>query len=153
MVRRFHGLKLFAWWALTFSATAAEISITELNDVDFGPVSPTMGVLQERLRTCVNMTPPGPFQMLGLGYPGSGTFTLTSSAGESIDYSVAVQNRGRHTMLPGIPVTGLMARQPRPTGDCQPPFTHIIIEIDSAQLQAAPGGRYRGTLELTVIPE
>ena len=138
---------------LSAHQAAAQIAITGLEDFDFGTITPTTERVRQRARICVNADPPGPFQIVGTGSGTNGDFHLLSGAGDAIRFDVIVQNRGRQRLQPGVPTGGLMARAPRRNGGCQPPFTHIIVAVNTADIQAAPGGRYQGNLQLMVVPE
>jgi len=131
---------------------AAELTITQLEDVDLGEVAPTVRRIQQRTRFCVSSDPAGPFQLTALGSGAAGAFVLSSGAGvaSEIDYEVYASGRA---LVPGVARSGFMARPPRPNGDCRPPLTMMTIVIDPSSVQSAPGGQYSGTLQLTVGPE
>lgn len=133
---------------------AATIIVEELKDIDFGEVSPTTGSQRKRIRVCVTSDPAGPFQITGLGSGNNGNFELSSGLPEGIAFNVRVlQVRGQPKNLrPGVPVSGLQARERSADGRCLGPVM-IVTEIDSADLEAAPGGSYSGLLILTVAPE
>jgi len=137
---------------------AAELTITQLEDVDLGEVAPTVRRIQQRTRFCVSSDPAGPFQLTALGSGAAGAFVLSSGAGvaSEIDYEVYASGRGAsrgRALVPGVARSGFMARPPRPNGDCRPPLTMMTIVIDPSSVQSAPGGQYSGTLQLTVGPE
>ena len=137
---------------------AAELTITQLEDVDLGEVAPTVSRIQQRTRFCVSSDPAGPFQLTAIGIGTAGAFVLTSGAGvgSEIEYQVYASGRGAslgRALVPGVARSGFMARPPRADGDCRPPFTMMTIMIDPSSVQGAPGGQYWGTLQLTVGPE
>lgn len=137
---------------------AAELKITQLEDIDLGEVAPTVSRIQQRTRFCVSSDPAAPFQLTALGIGTAGAFVLTSGGGfaPEIEYDVYASGRGAsrgRALVPGVARSGFMARPPRANGDCRPPFTMMTIVIDPSSVQSAPGGQYRGTLQLTVGPE
>ena len=137
---------------------AAELTITQLEDVDLGEVAPTVGRIQQRTRFCVSSTPDGPFQLTALGSGSAGEFVLSGGAGipSEIEFSVYASPRGARlgsALVPGVARSGYMARAPRADGSCRPPFTMMTIVVDPSSIQRVPGGRYWGTLQLTVGPE
>lgn len=143
---------------LPFNLPAATLSITELEDIDFGDVPPTADLARQRIRVCVNMTPAGPYNLTGIGAGAGGAFQLNQPGNPSanLDYTVFVGTRGRRArqeLEPGVPSDSLMARQPRPNGSCRPPYLNVVVLIDANDLRTAPGGAYQGRLEPTVAPE
>ena len=134
----------------------AELRISNLEDVDFGVVAGSANRIQQHIRICVSSAPAGPYQLTALGNAAGGDFKLTSGGAAELDYAVLASPRGRGNalpMTPGVPMTGFMAKEPRGNGACQPPFSFVIIEIDPVDVQGAPGGQYRATLQLIVAPE
>jgi len=151
------ALLVFGLWGLP-PLHAAELTITQLEDVDLGEVAPTVRRIQQRTRFCVSSTPDGPFQLTALGSGSAGEFVLSGGAGipSEIEFSVYASSRGARrgrALVPGVARGGYMARSPRPDGSCRLPFTMMTIVIDPSTVQSVPGGRYWGTLQLTVGPE
>jgi hypothetical protein len=151
---------ILAFLALTALSAAraqgAELRISNLEDVDFGSVASTANRIQQHVRICVSSAPAGPYQLTALGTAAGGDFKLTSGGVAELDYSVLASPRGRgkaQPMSPGVPMGGFMAKEPKGNGSCQPPFSFVIIEIDPADVQSAPGGQYTATLQLIVAPE
>ena len=137
---------------------AAVLSITQLRDIVLGEVATSTDRLLYRVRACVNMTPAGPFQLTAFGDGPTGSFSLGNGVDDiyAVRYRVSVGNRprrGLQTLAPGVPATGLFARQPRPNQRCRPPFTFIVVEIVREDLGRVPSGRYTGRLQLMVAPE
>jgi hypothetical protein len=137
---------------------AATLIITDIEDIDFGEVLPTANRVREQMRFCVNATPAGPYQVIGVGSGAGGAFTLSNGSGPlgQIGYDVYVSDRGNrlaNQLTPNVPLGGLTARSPRADGRCQPPPVFLNVVIDTNDLSTAPGGEYQGLLQLTVAPE
>lgn len=139
------------------SLMAATIIITDLEDVEFGELPPTAVRVQQRISFCVNSDPAGPFRVTALGSGPSVTdFAISNEAGEVIPYSVYVarqRNRLGRALQPGVPSDPLQARRLGRDGRCRPPRVWLTVLIEDTDIQGAPGGRYAGTLQITVAPE
>ena len=152
-------LRLFAFFMLcsTYAVQAAQLQITELEDIDLGSVVPGAQNVRAQIRFCVNSTPTGPFQITGYGSGPGGTFEMVHpNTNHTIAYDVYVQRifgLFRRQLQPGIPNTILFARPPLPNGQCSPPFLRLLVDIDERTLESAPGGAYQSILQLTVGPE
>lgn len=145
--------------AALFVATvglAADISITDLRDVNFGSVPPTAGRLVSTMDFCVALDKTGGYGVVALGTGPAGAFTL-SNGSRDIPYTLRFSDRpGRPgaVLTPGIPEMGLRAKKRKNKGDfCNKPSASIELAIESADLQQASSGQYSGTLLLTVTPE
>ena len=135
---------------------AATILITDFADVDFGELPPTTGEVTQRLRICVSSRPPGPYQITALGLNATGSFALINETPQMIPFTVyAARRRNRlgRELLPGVPAQGFSARRLRRNGNCRPPWLWLTIVVEEDALDQVPGGRYWGTLQLTVAPE
>ncbi len=143
---------------LSAGATAATLSITEFEDLDFGQLSPSVDRARERVRVCVNMDPAGPYQLTGFGTGSGGAFALTDGTGRhTVGLEVRINapqlRRGPRELTPGVPLTGLSARPPRPNGNCGRSRVRVLVELRAEDLRQVPAGAYSGVLELTVAPE
>ena len=138
------------------STLAATITITDLEDVDFGDLPPTSQRIAQRIRACVNSTPAGPYRLLAQGFTSDGSFHLLNGANETLEYRVRASNRrnrlGRQ-LESGVAQGGFFSRRSSPRGRCRPPFLWITVLVRPEVLQQSPGGDYRGTLQITVAPE
>ncbi len=138
-------------------AAEAQVQITELSDLDFGVVPPTVGTLTAESDLCVPMAPRSRYSLIGFGTGSGGAFSLVDSGNgvHSIDYQVRINDRGRSAgdeLFAGTPMTGLRASNFLPNGRCNP-RGQIRIIIDGAEIGSAAPGNYNGTLTLTVVPE
>ncbi|MFT7652878.1 MAG: hypothetical protein ACI9UU_001987 [Candidatus Azotimanducaceae bacterium] len=137
-------------------SSAATIIITDLEDVEFGDLPPTSALVTQRIRICVNSTPPGPYRLTALGLTTTGAFELVNEAPQTITYVVHASTRRNGLGAPlvaGVPRTGFNSRQSNAGGRCLPPWLWITVMVTEQELQQAPGGRYWGTLQITVAPE
>lgn len=139
------------------SVGAAEVQITQLADIDFGRVPPTVSEVRSAANFCVALEPQGRFNIIATGDGPGGSFLLQQSGGVgAISYTVTVSDRGRgrgRLVQAGVPLGGLRALSPRPNGACSQPFGTVTAMIDGRALRAARPGFYRGTLNLLVAPE
>lgn len=137
-------------------AHPAEILITDMQDIRFGVVPPTIGGLRATATFCVAIEPRGTYYVTGYGDGPAAAFNLQTPGGRQLPYLVLLSDRGRprgEPLTPGVRVTGLRAKTPRRDGRCRQPPAQLAVEIDAATLSAAAPGDYRGTLRLTVAPE
>ncbi len=136
------------------NVTAATLTISELEDLDFGTTVPTGSRLRQQARFCVSMEPGGFYQIRAIGSGTGGAFTLSAGDGElnEIRYRVRVRNQ---RLRPGVIVSGFRARPPNPSsnggGGCI--RQRLTVIIPRGELQRAAGGNYQGTLAITVAPE
>ena len=79
-------------WA---SAEAAQMRISNLEDVDFGQVTGAANRIQQHLRICVSSSPAGPYQLVATGEGGGGAFTLSNGGAGVLEYAVSASARGR----------------------------------------------------------
>ena len=140
-----------------FGAYAADVQITDLNDVDFGVVPPTVGTLRADSDLCVSMQPRGRYSLVGFGNGTGGAFSLVDSGNgvHTLDYGVRINDRGNRRgrrLVAGVPLTNLRASRFSNNGRCNP-RGRIRVIINGADIQAARPGQYNGTLTLTVVPE
>ena len=136
---------------------AAQVQITELDDINLGEVVPGAQNVRARMRFCVASDPTGPLQITGYGSGPGGSFQLTQPTSDhTIDYDVYLQRSFglfRRQLQPGVPNTIFFARPPGRGGRCQPPFLTLLVDIDERTLEGAPGGGYQSILQLMVGPE
>lgn len=164
MKSRLTQTPLRAWTAVLIglvvyasSAAAATLSITQMQDIDFGEVPPTADQVEDQVSLCVNMDPSGPIRLTAIGSGSGGEFLLHQADPRfGVGFEVWVSNRRNrpsHKLEPGVAATRLMARRPLPNGRCRRPFTYLTVIINTQDLRSAPGGNYGGRLEITVAPE
>ena len=151
-------LAILSLLSLSAASGAATLRITEFEDINFGQLPPSTDRARERVRLCVNMDPAGPYQLTGFGSGTGGAFALVDGSGtHAIGFDVRVNApgaRGRpRDLAPGVPLTGLTARPPRPNGNCGPSRLQVRVRLNTDDLRGVPGGAYSGVLELTVAPE
>ena len=145
-------------WALSGNTSAAQLQITQLEDIEWRSVPTNASGVGQEMSFCVSMDPAGPYQLSAAGTVSGRRFALLDDTGElgRIRLRVRVagpgQRRGR-TLQPGRPVTALQARPPRPNGGCRGGLTTLSVTLNERDLRAAPSGAYRGRLVLTVAPE
>lgn len=141
---------------LAATTSLADISVTDLRDIDFGAVPPTAGRLVTRMDFCVSMDRRGNYGVIALGTGPAGAFTLSNGV-QDIPFTLRFSDRpGRPgaMLTPGIPEMGLRAPRRRNRGGyCNRPSASIELAIAAAALQGASSGQYSGTLVLTVTPE
>ena len=156
-MKQVFALGLLTLFALTAFTHAAQLQITELEDIDLGEVVPGAQNVRAQIRFCVVSDPTGPFQITAYGSGSGGTFEMTHpSSDHTIDYDVFIQRSFglfRRQLQPGIPNTVLFARPADASGRCRPPYLRLLIDVDENTLQRAPGGGYQSILQLTVGPE
>ena len=144
-------------FTLSSVAQAAQLQITQLEDIDLGAVAPDAQNVRAQIRFCVISDPTGPFQITAYGSGSGGAFEMNHpSSDHTIAYDVYVQRSfglfGRQ-LQPGVPNTVRFARSPGPDGQCRPPYFQLLIDVNENTLQSAPGGSYQSILQLTVGPE
>lgn len=143
----------------TVALAATEITIEELSDIQFGQIPPTAGTQTRTATFCVALDENGRYRVTGLGSGAGGAFTLQNSENYAIaglSYQVFVSDRGRRLgrrLQPSVPLAGLRGKRVRRNGQCPRPPARLSIRIAAAQLATAKPGRYRGTLNLLVVPE
>ena len=155
LIARWRSLVLGALLAATASL-AADISITDLRDVNFGSVPPTAGRLVSTMDFCVALDKTGTYGVIARGTGPADAFTLSNGL-QDIPYTLRYSdNPGRPGALlqPGIPEMNLKAKMRKKKGEyCNKPSASIELAIAAADLQRASSGQYSGTLILTVTPE
>ncbi len=141
----------------SIGAEAADVQISDLNDLDFGAVPPTIGTLSANSDLCVPMAPRGRYSLVGFGNGSGGAFSLVDSGNgvHQIDYSVRISDRGQgraQELNAGVPLTELRASRFLNNNRCNP-RGNIEVIINGTDISGAPPGNYTGTLTLTVVPE
>lgn len=149
---------MLVWCCSCANAFAATLQITELSNVDLGEVPVGTDRLRQRMRFCVAMAPAGPFQITAFGAQHNGQFVLITGLGvdQGIGFDLFVSGRARgrgRQLTPGVPMSGLNARQPGRDGRCRPPFVQMRLVVDPRDLRTAASGRYGSQIQLTVAPE
>ncbi len=143
----------------TCASAATEITIEELSDIQFGQIPPTAGTQTRTATFCVALDENGRYLVTGVGSGAGGAFTLQNSSSYSVaglSYQVFINDRGRglgRRLSPSVPLVGLRGKRMRPNGRCPRPPARVSVRITAAQLATARPGRYRGTLNLLVVPE
>lgn len=141
--------------SLPGSGFTATIIITDLEDVTFGDLPPTIQGVRQRMSFCVNSDPAGPFRLTAIGVE-NGRFEVFNGAQEAIPYQIYISRRrarlGRE-MFAGVTLNNLQARRLRSNGRCRPPRIWLSVLLDETALSRAPAGNYTGTLQITVAPE
>ncbi len=136
-------------------ASAQQILINELTDIDFGRAEPTGGTLQADIQFCVVLDQNTTYQVLAYGEEVGGEFTLQSGP-YRLPYRVRFTDRKRprgfRSLFPGQPLTGLKVRGNN-NGICRRPNAGVRVVLPANELRTAASGSYRGTLTLMVSPE
>lgn len=138
---------------------ASEITIDELTDIQFGQIPPTSGTQTRTAEFCVALDVNGRYRITAVGSGASGDFTLQNSSNFAIaglSYDVFANDRGGglgRQLRPSVPLVGLRGKRTRPNQRCPRPLARVSVRITSESLAAARPGRYRGTLNLMVVPE
>lgn len=153
-------LLIAAWLALLAvpppaSAQATDIIITDLQDIDFGAVSPTAGALITQIDFCVGLDRPGRYEVVARGSGDADQFVL-SNGFHDLRYQVRFSDRPHRPgieLTPGVAQMNLRGKKRKPRQNCNRPTASVQITIDAMQLQAAGAGNYQGTLVLTVTPQ
>lgn len=147
---------LFSALLAATASLAADISITDLRDVNFGAVPPTAGRLVSTMEFCVALDKTGGYGVVARGTGPGDAFTLSNGL-QYIPYTLRFSDtpgRPGALLTPGIPEMGLRAKKRKKKGvECNKPSASIEFAIESADLQRAASGQYSGTLILTVTPE
>ncbi|MGB5353642.1 MAG: hypothetical protein WBN32_08540 [Woeseia sp.] len=97
----------------------------------------------------------GQYSVIARGTGVAEAFTLNNGAWElpyTLRYSDTPGASGT-LLTPGFPEAGFRAKKRKKNVDCNKPSASIEVTIESADLQAAGPGQYRGQLTLTVTPE
>ena len=142
---------------LTFPVrfTNADILITKLDDISVS-ISPTRARdMRVTERLCVAGNPVTPYSLEAIGSGPNGEFVIANGPFE-ISYELFLRDRpgsGFRSLLPATPLTGLMSRRLRANGRCPGNAARLRMIIRVASFQGAVTGNYRGSLQLTVIPE
>lgn len=152
--RLLSGLALVA---MCFPATAATLVVAALSDVDFDDVTPTAGALRRAVPLCVAMDAPGGYRVRAQGTGEAGAFELTGGV-RPVPFSVRFSDRrsGRDPgrwLDAGRDVGGFQSKQRLGQQGCRRLNARLSVRFDAAVLEAAAGGRYSGTVLLTVSPE
>lgn len=137
---------------------AAELQITNLQDVDLGTAPPDPGDIEQQTSFCIAMKPAGPVQLTASGTGTNGTFALSNigNPNDQLPLRLFVSRQRPHAgeeLQPGIPMMGLRGTPPHPSGGCDRPLTYMTILVEGPDIAAAPGGHYSGLVQLMVAPE
>lgn len=138
---------------------ASEITIEELSDIRFGQIPPTSGTQTRTATFCVALDVNGRYRVTGTGSGVGGAFTLQNSSNFSLaglSYQAFVNDRGRRLgrqLQPSVPLLGLRGKRTRRNQRCPRPRARVSVRISAEDLVSAKPGRYRGTLNLLVVPE
>ena len=157
MTRRYLSITFITLLLLSHSFTIvyADILITKLDDVTLSTANTGRDtVITERF--CVASDPVGPYGLIVFGSGDNGAFTIDNGPFQ-IGYEVAYQDRVTRTgfieILPGIPVDGFLTRPLRNNQRCTGNAGRLRIIIRKNSINSAAAGLYRGTIQLSVIPE
>lgn len=137
------------------TASAQQIVINELSDVDFGRAAPTGGRLRTDIRLCVSMDQRSPYQIQAWGEEVGGDFLLRSGPYRLpfiLRFTDRPRSSGFQQLLPRQPLTGLRVRG-NTNGFCRRSNAGLRVILPANPLVAAPSGSYRATLTLMVSPE
>lgn len=143
----------------TAAQAASEIVIEELSDIQFGQIPPTSGTQIRTATFCVALDVNGRYRITGVGSGRGGDFTLQNSSNYAISglgYQVFINDRGRRLgrrLQPSVPLVGLRGKRTRRNRRCPRPPARVSIRVTAGALASAKPGRYRGTLNLLVVPE
>ncbi len=159
--------KVYQWQGIIFllylvgslfviNDATADILITKLDDVDAMATPGRANDLTLTERLCIGSNPAGPFSLRATGSGIGGRFTIENGP-YAIPFATYIQDRvsggSFMSINPGIPVTGLRARSLNPNNRCRGNPTQVRIVFSNLSFSGAPAGIYRGTLQLSVIPE
>lgn len=143
----------------TAAQAASEIIIEELSDIEFGQMSPTSGTQTRTATFCVALDVNGRYRITGVGSGSGGDFTLQNSSNYAVAglaYQVFINDRGQQLgdqLQPSVPLVGLRGKRATGNQPCPNPPARVSIRIAAEALASARAGRYRGTLNLLVVPE
>ena len=136
--------------------TSADILVNKLDDIEASVTPGRQNNLVIRERLCIGSSPPGPFSLIVIGSGANGDFTIQSGP-HSIPYLVSIRDRitggGFRPITPGIPLTGLQSRALNPNNRCRGNASILRVIFNSSAFVSAPAGIYRGTIQISVIPE
>jgi len=138
------------------SFVSADILVGKLNDINASVTPGRINDLTVIERFCVASSPNGPYLLLAIGTGNNGEFSIQNEV-SSINFDVTVRDRRTsrafREMTSGVPLSGLQSRRLANNRVCTGNAVSIRVIIASESIQQAPVGIYRGSLQLTVIPE
>lgn len=147
------GLALIA---CIINIACADALINKLDDIEAHVTPGRLSDLQMTEHLCVGINPSGPLSLLLLGSGSKGAFSIQNGP-DSIPYSVSISGRvsnGRfRSVISGVPLTGLQSRVLSPSNRCRGNTTILRVIFKSNAFSSAHAGIYRGSLQITVIPE
>jgi hypothetical protein len=141
--------------AACLCAGATSLVVAALSDLSFDDVSPTTGALRGAVPLCVSMDTPGAYRLRAYGSGDAGAFELGGGV-RPVAFSVRFHDRRRgagHWVQAGEEVGGFQTSQTLHNGACRRLNAQVSVRFAAQALEAAAGGRYSGTLLLTVSPE
>ncbi len=153
---RYSLLKIISIWLLLSSIAAhADILISKLNDVSVSTVNTGRDtIISERF--CIASDPVGPYGLIAFGSGDNGAFTIDNGPFQ-IEYEVSYRDRVSRTgfieIISGVPVGGFLTRPLRNNQRCPGNAGHLRIIIRKNSINSAAAGLYRGTIQLSVVPE
>ncbi len=157
MKRRYHFTILFTsiWLSLSCSNAYADILISKLDDVSISTANTGRDtIITERF--CVASDPVGPYGLIVYGSGDNGAFTIDSGPFQ-VEYEVSYRDRvsgaGFIEILSGVPVSGFLTRPLRNNQRCAGNAGRLRLIIRKNSISSAAAGLYRGTIQLSVIPE
>ncbi|MFK7889141.1 MAG: hypothetical protein AB8G16_19975 [Gammaproteobacteria bacterium] len=133
----------------------SNIVISNLRDLDFGAVPPTVGSLRRVSRFCVGLDAGSTYRIAAVGSGEAGEFALSGGLSilpYTVHYSDRLNRRGR-VLASGESQGDFRTRANINRSGCRRRTARITVSIGDQDLQAMPSGRYSGTLTLMVSPE
>ena len=138
------------------SIVSADILVGKLSDIEANVTPGRVNDVTAIERFCVASNPTGPYSLLAIGTGNNGDFSIQNGVA-FIDFEVAVRDRRSsrafREITSGEPLSGLQSSRLANNRVCTGNAVSIRVIIASESLQQAPVGVYRGSLQLTVIPE
>jgi len=143
------------WLLLFYSIAYADILITKLDDVTISTANTGRDtIITERF--CVASDPVGLYGLIALGSGSNGEFVLENGPFQ-IDFEVSYRDKvsggGFVDILPNVPVNGFLTRPLRNNQTCAGNHGRLKIIIRKSSINQAAAGLYRGSIQLSVIPE
>lgn len=134
----------------------ADILISKLDDITISASAGQANDIVVTNRFCVASDPVGPYSLEALGSGVNNAFAIQNGPYDIL-FEVLLRDQrtggGFRPLVAGVPLTGLLTRPLRRGRRCPGNTARLRIIIRSASLQSAASGFYRGSLQLTVIPE
>lgn len=148
-------VRLLAYY-LIMSPVHSDILVAKLDDISVVTNPSRANDLRVTERLCVASDPVGPYSLSATGSGLDGGFSIQNGP-YNIGYELFLRDRrsggGFRALVPNVPLTGLLTRRLRNNQGCPGNAARLRMIIRKETLSGAAAGIYRGSLQLTVIPE